>query len=154
MHSLGQESQQLQDITNKMAMYIPMDTLEKNIDEDKTVASVHPATIVTQKPTTKAVAASNNKPAKPATKKPLLKEKALLYDKIYDDVQTHLNEYRASHPNTDIYQQAYLIRLEQLLMEIKDKRNTNDYRNMTRTNWQVEYLRNKFDMIQSKYKPE
>jgi protein phosphatase len=151
---LGQKSQQLQDITDQMARSVTMDTLVKNIDEDRTVASVNPATIVTQKPLTKAVVANTNKLDKPTNKKPLHKEKARLYDDIYNDVIAHITEYTASHQNTDIYQQAYMIRLEQLLIEIKEKRNSNDYTNSMKINWQLEYLRNKFDKIQSKYKPE
>lgn len=133
------------DIEN-VAASIPSETVAK-IVSNPTVASSF------SKPTSKPV---DIKPTiKPASaKKPLHKEKAKLYDDIYNDVLAHITEYTASHPNTDIYQQAYLIRLEQLLMEINEKRDSNDYTNSMRTNWQLEFLRNKFEMIQSKYKPE
>lgn len=81
-------------------------------------------------------------------------EKSILYDKLYGEVQIYLNGYKQSNAENDMYRQAYMIRLEQLLFEIKQKKQDNDYTNLTKTNWQLEYLKNKFDMIQSKYQPK
>lgn len=135
------------------------DTVQVNID---TLAS---ASVVSITPDPLPTASSNTKPAakpsaiKPATKpqynkKSTHSEKSILYDKLYNDVQNYLNGYRQANPEKDVYKQAYMIRLEQLLFEIKQKKQDNDYTNLTKTNWQVEYLKNKFDMIQSKYQPK
>jgi hypothetical protein len=123
---------------------------ENNLTQNKIPA----ASVAPQKPVKKVEKPSIKQIDKSGTKKPLHKEKARLYDLIYNDVLMYINEYKVSHPNTDIYQQAYLIRIEQLLFEIQQKKQLNDFTNLTVTNWQLEYLKNKFDMIQSKYKPE
>ncbi len=153
MHKLDKESHKLQNITEHMAMTTSND-ISAEPANDLAQGDKPPATIAPQKPLKKVVNTSVNKPVKSAIKKTLHKDKAKLYDDIYNDVLAHITEYKASHPITDIYQQAYLIRLEQLLIEINEKRDSNDYSNSMKTNWQLEFLRNKFDMIQSKYKPE
>jgi serine/threonine protein phosphatase PrpC len=152
-HKLEQESAKLQNITDHLVINISKDTsavFENNLTQNKIPA----ASVAPQKPVKKVEKPSIKQIDKSGTKKPLHKEKARLYDLIYNDVLMYINEYKVSHPNTDIYQQAYLIRIEQLLFEIQQKKQLNDFTNLTVTNWQLEYLKNKFDMIQSKYKPE
>lgn len=151
---LEQENRKLQEIVDRMVIHIAKDTLSFVVGDEITATSLKPSTKYLQNPERKADNVSKSKPSKPSNQKTTNKEQAKLYDNIYNDVLKHFEEFKTTHPNSDIYQQAYMIRLEQLLIEIRGKRDSNDYSNSMKTNWQLEYLRNKFDMIQSKYKPE
>lgn len=150
---LEQESQRLKVIANQIVMPNQGDTSSSVGDESVDVAPLSYAAEA-QKSIKKAPKVIYNKQTKTSTKKHISKEEVELYDDLYNEVLTHMNEYRNLYPNLDIYQQAYLIRLEQLLIEIQGKKKSNEYSSSLKINWQLEFLRNKFYKIQSEYKPK
>ena len=87
-------------------------------------------------------------------KKTANKKDSLKYDAIYNKVSVYLEDYKSANQKPDIYAQAYMIRLEQLLIEIQNKKKENNFKNPVKTDWQIVYLQNKFDNIQTNFKPE
>ena len=77
------------------------------------------------------------------------KSKSLEYDAIYYKIKKQWDETKASNPDTRA--QSYMINLELLMFEIKKTKRENDFTNITKTNWQLEYLNNKFEMIKNNY---
>jgi len=78
-------------------------------------------------------------------------EKSILYDAIYYNVKRELDQLSQDYPQPDFKMQSYMIHLELLMDEIKDLKSKNDYTNLNKTEWQLEYLRNKFIMIKNKF---
>ncbi len=147
-------------VTSLQYLNTAMDSLNKAnlqwvsiaiINLDSTPISVEkPEVLIVKKSVPQNIEIIKPKP----TKKGDHKEKAKAYDDIYKKVELHFYEVKNKYADPDIFASAYLIRLEQLMFEIKQKKKENDFTNLTKTQWQIEYFTNKFDMFQTKYQPK
>jgi protein phosphatase len=79
------------------------------------------------------------------------KSKAIEYDAIYYNVKRKWEEIKSTSSEPDMRTQSFLINLELLMDEVKSNKHNNDYTNITKTNWQLEFLNNKFEMIKNRY---